>query len=267
MANPEPHTPDIRSFEVIMDYFEEKLDAKVKEIIDETINSDDAYADRVDQLHDAWLRNPNHRQDVMEFHHNLFARMQQEVDAKHDSDSTQNTLRKWSPYILIAASILALLVFYLTQDHTSTSSCKLEDVRLAAREAGIYEQQYITYSSKGPQPIDAAFRAYDEAQYPEAIKLFTQHLDTSQQDQQAREGTLCLAVSYFMTGQNDLALPYFLRIESYFESKYQLESTWYRALINLEEGNTQEGQAKLQALATKNNPYQDAARDLLNCLE
>ncbi|MEL6134631.1 MAG: hypothetical protein AAFR59_14820 [Bacteroidota bacterium] len=263
MSQSETHTPNIHSFEVIMDYFEKKLAEDLVQKIEETIDSNDEYADWVDELHDAWLKNPNYRVDVLQFHQTLFKQMNQEA---HPEPQT-HWLRRWSPYLLVAASVIALLIFFLNPDATPTPPCDLDDVRMTARKAGIYEQQYITFSAKGTEPIVEAFRLYDEEKYTEAIERFLQHLDTTTQDQKAREGTLCLAVSYFMAGQNTLAASYFQVVEGYFEPKYKIEARWYQALMDLEAGNTADAKIKLQAMANENNPYQMAARALLTCLK
>ena len=261
-------TPNpFRNFEKMIAFLEEALPEEEMRQFEKFLEEDEEFADRFDELHKAWLLNPNLKQDVTMFHEELFTLLKSQARESPGNKGKEGNLKS---FIFFGIGILLLVIFIIWRG-TEQSDCSFEDIPSVAKEASLYSQQYTTMGTGAPasnttDSIIQGFVNYDSQNYEEAVEIFLKQIDTTQTTLVMREMTLCLAVSFIMVGEESKALPYLRRVQVFEEPRYTLEAEWYLALIKLAGGNYNEAKIYLQKVIDKGSPYENSASMLLECL-
>lgn len=257
MKSKHTHVDSLRSFEKMMDYFEELLEEEEKLLFEELMEKDKEFAAEVDELHEAWLRNPDLRSEVHHYHPKLLADLQR--------------FKKNPPFppwklLLSVAAVVFLIVMGIMFWPRERASCPLDNIQMLAEEAGVYREQYSDLGAKEPDQIDSVFYFYTNGNYDQAIPLFEEIIDTTQRTHVMREMTLCLAVSYIMTERPSLAIPYLQRTRSFIEKHYTFQANWYEALIQLEYGDLDQAQRLFNQVVRDDSSYSDEAERIVTCM-
>lgn len=255
---------DLRTFEKMMDYLEEKLSKEEHRQMEHLISEDEAFADDINELHAEWLRNPKLREEVPRLHTEMFSKLR---ELGPPAVPKPNIRRLLQATVAIAA---VLLIFFLLRP-VLFPPAQLESVSAIAEQAGIYKQKGNFMSGGGTDSLARnAFELYDKAikrsDYTEAISSFEQLIDPTSNSQTMREMTLCLAISYIMEGQANSAIPYLKRARSFKEPKYHKEANWYEALALIDLGQKEKAQIVLEQVIIDEGHYAEAARNLKNIL-
>lgn len=245
-------------FAYLMDYVEGKLPAAEAEALEARLAQDADLEAYVDELHDAWLRNPDLRAEVLATHASLRPTLYQAAGL--------GATPRWT-WLVAALSVALLLSLGWWLWPSSPSLCDLDTPQAVAREVGLYQQQFLMMSARNAQAanLEAAFATYDQGDYDRAISQIRALLDTSHTTLAARELTLCLGVSYFMSGQYAAARPHLQRARRFTEPRYGQEAAWYLALSAHAQGRDAEARRWLDPLAAAPGYYQTAAQTLRDC--
>lgn len=261
-----PQHKEFRSFGKVMDYLEEKLSPEETTAMEEAIEQDESLEDLVNEIHQAWMQNPNLRADATEAHAQLGEVFSNIEEQGQQGAKSIGLSPSW--YWVAAAVVVMLILAWQFWPRSSNNLCDCDNVSQIVQETGVYSQHYTLRAAREPLPADQAFATYDNKNYQEAIPQFETLLDTnSQTTLENREMTLSLAVSYLMANRSADALPYLRRVGNFMEPRYQSEADWYTALVQIDLGNTPAARQHLQKLRDRRQLHADDAEKLLECIE
>lgn len=259
-ANPEPE--EFYSFERVLDYLEGKLSPGDQSRLEVALSLDEELEDYVDEVHDAWLRNPNLREDTRRESSLLMATFTRLAEEQSLPASKPPKTANWKPSAIAATVLIAVVLTWWA--YSPSGTCHLSTPDLIAN-TGAYGQMATTQSQGMADGYSEAFGYYAEGDYRQAIPLFERLTQATPPGETLREMTLSLGVAYLMTGQSQAAVPYLQSARGFFQPRYQQEGAWYLALAYRDLGRTAEAQALLRDLADRGQLHADHARALMAC--
>lgn len=263
-ASPDSEGPEeFYSFDLVMDYLEGKLPERQKSRLKAALEKSEALEDYVDDVHDAWLHNPNLREDVDRESPLLMVAFTELAEQHPLPEKKPHWLRTWQSGAVAATALIAAVLTWWA--YANRGTCQLSTPQLI-EETGAYGQMATTQSEGGANDYSEAFSFYAQGDYAQAIPRFERLIDTTQNSETMREMTLSLGVAYLMTGQSQAAVPHLRRAQGFFQPRYQQQAAWYLALAYRDLGRTAEAEGLLQQLADRGQLHAPHAEQLLPCL-
>ena len=165
-----------------------------------------------------------------------------------------STYLKWAAIIVLA---MAPIFFFLNRES--------DPQELFAA----YYQPYPNYAAaieRGDESENLykeAFQLYEQSQYPQAINLLLQLIETRPDDVNLQ---FYLGLSYLSSSQHSKAIPFLQKVVGNRGNRFEEQAQWYLALALLKEGHSRESIAYLKSLVNKKGYNYEVAEELLSVL-
>lgn len=186
----------------------------------------------------------------------------EEVKKALQLENDKLSIRKplW-PKLTIAASIIILLggTFFMLNKSNPTESLFTENYEVYPNVVAP-----TIRGNSDESTLALAFWAYDNFEYDQAAKLFTQLIENKYSDASIR---FYRGLCYIEIQNTEAARKDFEHYIGNEKNQFYLEATWYLALINLKNGEKPEAIERLNRVSQSENDFQNQAADLLKKLK
>lgn len=184
----------------------------------------------------------------------LFEEADQELDEEAEAAtiSIRSSRNRWYRWAGVAAAILLLSVFLLWPSPPSNQE-------LFAAHYSAFPNLIAPGDRSGDaqETLDLALKAYESADFAEAIRLFEDISDKNQNE------VLYYGLSLLMDGKNQEAIQHIQIVATDSSARYQAAAQWYLALAYLKTDDQEASQSLLQEIvSTTDHPYRTKAIDL-----
>ena len=255
-------------FDAIIDYFENKLNDKENAQIDELIQSDEDFANWVNDLYAGWVKEPEtYRNEVKSVQEHLFNNLEQLAKASKATTVEKNiraqptllesiySLLKQPAirYSALAASLA--LVFWLFYMQLGGQQCPLADYQCHLNEFGIFQADI--HMSGTQNKAYKALETYQSGNYEQSIQENLPLLNSNELSVKLRnELQLCMGIARLKTGNPQAAEPHFEWLITMGDNRYKEEGKWYKTLLLLH--NNKAAEAKKNTTGTGSRQWRSS---------
>lgn len=184
----------------------------------------------------------------------LFEEADQELDEEAEAATIpmRSSRVNWYRWTGVAAAILLLATFFLWPSQPTSQE-------LFAAHYSAFPNLIAPGDRSGDahQTLDLALKAYERADFGEAVRLFEEITEKNQEE------NLYYGLSLLMEDKSSESIEQLQRVATDSQARYQAAAQWYLSLAHLKADDLTASQSLLEEiLSTADHPYRTKALDL-----